>query len=142
MRDYARFHGNPDVATVYESYLQSWRRFMHWVVWRTDAPPNKGGVQKISNSVYLLNACAHLYFQIYFQLWETPKDERMTDAQIEKCHQAFCMWVHKHGTNLHYFEALGSAGKQEWPLLRKICFWKQFAHFRFRTCTSVTPFLF
>ena len=29
MRDYARFHGNPDVAAVYESYLSSWRRFMH-----------------------------------------------------------------------------------------------------------------
>ena len=29
MRDFARFHGNPDVATVYDSYLNSWRRFMH-----------------------------------------------------------------------------------------------------------------
>ena len=28
MRDYARYHGNPDVATVYDSYLNSWRRYM------------------------------------------------------------------------------------------------------------------
>ena len=29
MRDHARLHGHQDVVTVYESYLHSWRRFMH-----------------------------------------------------------------------------------------------------------------
>ena len=77
-------------------------------------------LQKISISVDLLNACAQLYFQ-----WmsverngQKRKDDRRTNREVS--HTTFAVESMKHGIISHYFEALGSAGKQEWPLLRMV----------------------
>ena len=65
----------------------------------------------------------YMCFQLHFQLMsvvETLREARMTNAQIEKCHQSFRTEFHKAWNQSHYFEALGSSAKQEWPLLRMV----------------------